>query len=226
MDNNSTRKSSVKGKERKKRGQDTRNVRNRKREKGKKWMSSRRYLTILPLRPKIVFFVARYRSPFLAQMTVYPGSRGYDIRNGRNMWSIIIGPFHPSTINPSSLSRQSLYKHDPLLLPCFARHQQRLSSHRATPLSIILVSPSPSFSPSTRNENIRHEMQFDRRVLLYNFTQHCRSSKRRRKKDTIISNSLFIYQFVIIAGFEGWLIDKCLRSGISINRCRLFLLET
>lgn len=96
-------------------------------------MSSHRYLISFHS-PKNRFFVARYRCPFLAR-TVYPGSGGYDdIRNGRNMWSIIIGPFHPSTINPLlSHARQSLYKHDPLLflLPRFARHQQRLSLHRA-----------------------------------------------------------------------------------------------
>lgn len=120
-------------------------------------MSSHRYLISFHS-PKNRFFVARYRCPFLAR-TVYPGSGGYDdIRNGRNMWSIIIGPFHPSTINPLlSHARQSLYKHDPLLflLPRFARHQQRLSLHNA--LSITLH-PSflPSFSLSTQvNENMR-----------------------------------------------------------------------
>lgn len=53
----------------------------------------------------------------------------------------ILPPLTPS-FSPSLLShaRQSLYKHDPLLflLSCFARHQQRLSLRRSTPLSTRL----------------------------------------------------------------------------------------
>lgn len=121
------------------------------------------------------------------------------------MWSIIIGPFHPSTINPSFLShaRQSLYKHDPLLflLPCFARHQQRLSLHRAFHNAAhALLFPSLSIQV---NENM-YDTRYANSIIT--------CFKEIVKYSYLIIYSLLVlfiyYQFVIISCFEMFKIDE------------------